>query len=1056
MKQMRLVLSLLLVLPSPALAQDAATIQRAVTGLEWREIGPATMGGRISDLAVLESNPAVFYVGTATGGIWRTTNHGTTWTPLFDEQETSSIGDVTLAPSNPNVVWVGTGEHQNRQSSPWGAGVYRSTDAGRTWTHLGLTNTRHISRIVVHSRDPDVAWVGAVGHLWGPNEERGVYKTTDGGRTWERVLYVDENTGVIDLVGDPGDPETLYAAMYQRRRTAFGFNGGGPGSGIYRTTDGGATWTELTNGLPDGDMGRIGLEVYRRDGNLVYAVVEARGDAQGVYRSTDRGETWEQMSQENPRPMYFSKIRIDPNDPERIYLGGVQLHISSDGGRTFVRNAREVHSDHHALWIDPSNSNHLIMGSDGGISVSFDRAESWRMYDNIALAQFYEIGFDMQDPYFVCGGLQDNGTWCGPSATWSQQGVRNHDWFNIHGGDGFYAQMDPSDPSIVFAESQNGNISRVDLTTGERQSIRPLMRGDMDNEDEEDDDYRWNWNTPIHISIHNRQTLYAGANVLARSTDQGRSWTIISPDLTKDLDRSTLEIMGVPENRMLSRHDGVSSYGTITTIAESPLDANVLYVGTDDGNVQVTRDGGTTWTNVFDAIPELPERTYVSRVVASNHEAGAVYATFDGHYADDYRPYVYVSTNYGNSWRRITTGLPDWSVNVLAEHPRSADLLFVGNEVGVFFSIDRGEAWHRLDSNLPTVPVDDIKIHPRENDLILGTHGRSIWVLDDIAPLEQLSADVLAADVHAFPVGQATLVNRNSPQGWTPGAFETPDGPTEALIRYYLGREVAPAAPVTADEPAEQGPMASNGQDEMNGDTAVSISILDATGATVRTLDGPGEAGTHQVEWDLRMNPPYEVEENQQGGGGFFGRPRGPLVMPGTYTARIDAHGTSRTVEIPVRADPRIQISAADRQARQDAMMTLNALGKPLHDAGEALDRVVAQVESAKKLLKDAENAPDALKAEADSLSQALDDVDDDVNGASRTALRLFFTIERATMRPSADQLWQVDEVWEDATEAIEELNALITGRIPAFHQRLNAEGIRPDTGQAVALPSRR
>lgn len=621
------VLALPLVAPQSAAQTDR--IEAAVAALEWRELGPTIMIGRVADIAVVESDPSIFYVGAATGGVWKTVNHGTTWAPIFENQPTSSIGDVTLAPSNPNIVWVGTGEPQNRQSSPWGNGVYKSTDAGRTWEHMGLTDTHHIPRMAIHPRNPDIVYVAAVGHLWGANPERGVFKTSDGGKTWEHVLFVNENTGAIDLVMDPGDPQTLFAAMYQRRRTAFGFNGGGPGSGIYRTTDGGVSWKELTNGLPTVDKGRIGLDIYRRDGNLVFALVEAdpRGQGfgqqaadstetrrNGVYRSTDRGETWEHVSTTNSRPMYYSQIRVDPNDPERIYLGGSSLYRSSDGGRSFTNDAaRGVHSDHHALWIDPHNSNHLLLGGDGGVSVSFDRSDNWRQFSNLPLAQFYEIGIDMRDPYHVCGGLQDNGSWCAPSATLSNQGIRTRDWYNVNGGDGFYTLLDPVN-RLMFSESQGGNLTRVDLVTMERARLRPVPRP---TDEEEDRSYRFNWDAPLVMSAHDPATIYFGANHLLKSTDRGVTWREISPDLTKQIDRSELQIMGAGEDGMLSRHDGISSYGNITALSESAINADVLYVGTDDGNLHVTRDGGATWDDITSRVRDLPERTYVTRLVAS-------------------------------------------------------------------------------------------------------------------------------------------------------------------------------------------------------------------------------------------------------------------------------------------------------------------------------------------------------------------------------------------------------------------------------------------------------
>jgi photosystem II stability/assembly factor-like uncharacterized protein len=1021
---------------------DAATaqteVENAVADLEWRNTGPAIMGGRIADLAVVESNPAFFYVGVATGGVWKTTNHGTTWETVFDDESTSSVGDVTLAPSNPNIVWVGTGEPQNRQSSPWGNGVYKSTDAGRTWTHMGLTNTHHISRIQIHPHNPDVVYVAAVGHLWGPNPERGVYKTSDGGTTWDLVLFVDENTGAIDLAMDPGDSETLFAAMYQRRRAGFGFNGGGPGSGLYRTTDGGANWMESTDGLPEGDKGRIGIDIYRRDGNIVFAIVEAR-QGRGVYRSMDRGETWEFRSETNNRPMYYSQIRVDPNDPERVYAGGSSLYRSSDGGKTFTPDAaRGVHSDHHALWINPDNSNHLILGGDGGVSVSFDRSDNWRQLRNMILAQFYEIGVDMQDPYYVCGGLQDNGSWCGPSNTLSTQGIRNKDWYNVGSGDGFYTVMDPNNPDIMFAESQGGFIARVDLTTMERTYIRPTGRP---GDDGEMPSYRWNWDMPIVMSAHDPATIYVGSNVLFKSTDRGFTWEQFSPDLTKQIDRDTLEIMGTQLRRpMLSRNDGISSYGNMTSISESPLNPNVVYAGTDDGNLQVTQDAGATWTDVVDHISDLPERTYLSRVVASRFAEGRVYATFDGHRNDDFKPYVFVSDDFGQRWRPLVQGLPDgWSVNIIAEHPRNQNLLFVGNEVGVYFSIDQGGNWTRLKNNLPTVPVDDIIVHSRENDLVIGTHGRGIWIMDDITPLEELSQDVLASAAHLFSVRAATSYNAYSPQGWTPGVLAAPNPRQGARIRYYLGADVG-----------EGMVAASNGT---NGEEAqVKITILDADGAVVRELEGSGKAGGHEVMWDLRLPRPYEPEPSQQGG--FFGAPQGPRVLPGTYTVRLEAAGQALSTEFDVRLDPRVRISSADLEARQEAMMSMYALAKPLYEAQGKVRELNEQLSEIQTLIKDREDVPESIGTSATEIGTELGEIGRDLGQASRGS-RGARQIEASTTRPSPDVLFQIDRAWEQVPGLIEQLNAIITTRMPALYDDLNQHGVRPSPGEQLEVPKK-
>src|SRR3954469_24401522 len=707
-----LIIPFLLVVRSRA--QPPAGIDPSRLGpLHWRSIGPANTGGRIDDFAVarVPGQPDAIYVASASGGVFKSTNQGTSWTRVFDRVDAMmSIGDVAVAAANPNVVWAGTGEANNRQSSSWGDGVYKSIDAGQTWTRSGLGDTRHIARIVIDPRNPDLVYVAAAGHLWGSNSERGVFKASDGGRTWAKVLYVDDNTGATDLVMDPRDPQTLFAAMYQRQRKAWGFNGGGPGSGIFRSRDGGASWTRLTSGLPPGDKGRIGLDIFHGDPRVVLAVVEAAGRDSGVYRSTDGGDTWQAWSTINPRPMYYSQIRADPKDPTRVYLLGSNrgFYVSNDSGKTFTDVFSTIHSEDHALWIDPDDTNHLIVGGDGGVSISWDRGQTWLFRDNLPVGQFYEISADMQDPYVVCGGLQDNGHWCVPSATRARTGISNHDGFNIGSGDGFYARLDPTDARTAIIESQDGRANRVNLTTLERQAIAPITRpasrgpaasggaGAVERD-------RWNWDTPIVMSSFDPKTIYIGAQMLFRSPDRGATWKAISPDLTANLDRDGLEMMGSRvSDRALSRHDGVTAFSTLTTIGESPLDARLLYAGSDDGRLSVTRDGGQTWSGVHDRISGLPRGTSVSSVLPSRHAAGRVYATFDGHFNDDYRAYVYVSDDYGQTWRSITAGLPATAVHKLREHPRSPRLLFTGHERGIHFSIDGGASWSPLTLNMPT------------------------------------------------------------------------------------------------------------------------------------------------------------------------------------------------------------------------------------------------------------------------------------------------------------------------------------------------------------------
>ena len=1034
-------------------------------GLKWRSIGPANHGGRTVDFAVAlrPEAPDVIYAATASGGLWASSNEGTTWEPVFDEVDgLLSIGDVAVAPSNPNIVWVGTGEANNRQSSPWGDGVYVSVDGARSWQHVGLKETRHVGRIVIHPTNPDVVYVAAVGHLWGPNEERGVYRTTDGGESWEKVLYVDQHTGAVDLVMDPLDPKTLLAAMYQRQRSNWGFAGGGPGSGLYRTVDGGESWEELTEGLPEGEMGRIGLAIYPKDPRLVYAIVEAdprggfgappRPESElkgGVFRSTDRGESWEQVNTLNPRPSSYSQIRVDPNDPHRVYVLGQRLHVSDDGGRTFTAplwstwieghafGGGGVHPDNHALWIDPRNSNRQLLGNDGGVMMSWDRGETWRFIDNLPIGQFYEIGVDMRDPYYVCGGLQDNGSWCVPSATRSRDGITNHDVYNVGGGDGFNAEIDPNDHTILFLEWQGGRIYRLDLTTMHRQQLRPMPKA---KPEDDDDGYRWNWNTPIVMSTRDPATIYVGSNHVHRSTDRGVTWEEISPDLTSAIDRDELEIMGRKvTDEALSRHDGVSSYGNLTTVSESPLEPEVLYTGSDDGQVHLTRDGGANWTNITD-IPGLPPFTYVSGMVVSAHAPGRVYATFDGHANDDYKPYVYVSDNYGRMWRSLTNGLPEeTSVNVIQEHHRNPNLLFVGHEKGVHVSIDRGESWASLNNNLPPVPVDDLVIHPRDNDLIVGTHGRSIWILDDIGPLEALTEEVLGSDGQLLPGQPARLFHMNSPQGWFGrGQFFAPNPDYGARITYYL-REAA-------DE--------------------VEISIRDASGEQVRKLEGSGKRGINRVTWDLLMEPPFEPEEGQTFG--YAGIPSGPPVLPGDYsvqvTVRRGGSGSDQplrlTGNIVVGPDPEIAVSDADRRARHDALLTIRDLQRAMDASEKAARRLKEQLDEVQGTLAKRQDDPvpeglgDRLKELADQLEEIQDEARD-VQGSIDPIPHLGGDIREYEGAPRPDERRALDWAFEEGTELVEVLNGLIQSELPSLYEELNAESLWPPRVPTVSPPRR-
>lgn len=935
-----------------------------IKGLRWRDLGPGSMGGRIVDLAVVESDPSTYYVATASGGVFKTVNRGVTFEPVFDKSGGSpSIGDICVAPSDPKVVWVGTGEHNARNSVSWGDGVYKSTDGGKTWKHMGLAESFQIGRIAIHPKNPNIVFVGAAGRLWGPNEQRGLFRSEDGGQTWEKVLYVDDNTGCIDIAFKPDDPNVLLAAMYERQRDAY--DGGdpakrwGPGSGLHKSTDGGKTWKRITDGLPTVKMGRIGIgwsrskpdtvftiieteryghapkeakkpafmgisggdsvesgariaEVIRegpsdeaglQDGDIVRAVddepvenyealieqirAHAAGDkvtltierggqekrieltfgerpvrggsgdrpfaaslggqqpnvqdkqgdegfeTGGVYKSTDAGETWTRINSLNPRPFYYSQIHVDPTDDRYIYVLGIALHNSDDGGKTFKTTGRGVHPDHHAMWIDPNDGRHIVLGCDGGLYVTHDRTATWEFVHNLPIGQFYHVAVDSRRLYNIYGGLQDNGSWGGPSATRSGPGPTAEDWFPVFGGDGFVCAVDPEDPDLIYYEMQYGRLGRVHLRTGERASLTPKK--------EDGKTYRFNWKTPFLLSHHNSRIYYVAGNYVFRSLNRGEDLRILSPRITKD--------------------DKASA----TALAESPLDPGVLYVGTDDGRLWLTRDGGAGWTDITERVELLKRPKRVSSLEASRYEAGRVYMTLDGHYYDDDRMYALVSEDYGQSWTLLTNDAPAHSARVLREDVSSENVLYLGAEFGAFVSLDRGGHWHSLSNNMPPVAVHEFAQHGLTGEIVAGTHGRGVWVMD-ATPLRQASLKTLAAAAHLYEpssaviwggftgkrlFGQKRFVGENRPRG--------------VIIHYHLQQDAK----------------------------EVSLKVLDLEGNAVRTLKAEGKRGLHTVVWDLRRNR----QRNQRFGG---------AAAPGRYRIVLEAGGQQHTAAVTVLADPTI------------------------------------------------------------------------------------------------------------------------------------------------------
>lgn len=1005
----------------------------AVAGLQWRSIGPASTGGRIADFAVAETpgQPEIMYVGTASGGVFKSRNAGISWSPIFDHAgepthpAMMSIGAVAVAPSSPNVVWVGTGEVDNRQSSSWGNGIYRSLDGGATWQYMGLEQTRHIAKIVVDPRDPQVVYVAALGHLWGANPERGVYKTTDGGATWHKILYHDDNTGATDLQMSPANPNLLFAALYQRQRRGWGFNGGGPGSGIYRSNDGGATWTHLTRDLPSAPLGRIGLALSPADPGLVYAIIEAdpagtpeKDRRGGVYVSHDQGETWGHLSALDPRPMYYSRIYVDPRDASRVYIMGSErgFYISDDGGRNFRDVFSQVHGEDHALWIDPRDHNHLVIGGDGGVSISYDRGLTWSFRNDMPIGQFYNISLsgagpsaragsapvNSGSPYLICGGLQDNGNWCLPSATRLSVGIANGDTFNVGGGDGMQAVF-VGDNHTLLVSLQNGATTRLDLRDFSRQGIGPVPPPEPPQPGAAPL-YRWYWTAPLLVAPGRPQTIYTAANVLFRSPDQGRSWEAISPDLTAHVDRSKLEMMGAPiPDKALSKNDGQDNFSALTAVGLSPLDPKLIYTGADDGTVERSRDGGGTaagaWTNLASHFPSLPAMTNVSSLEPSRFVPGRVYATFDGHFNDDYKPYIYVSDDYGDSWRSIASDLPATSVHRLRESPYNQDFLVVGTEQGVYASWDRGGHWTPLNTNLPPVPVYDLGFQATTGDLVLGTHGRSIWILDDAKALAHFEAPTPASPPRLLPIAPTPLRRLYTPQAWYgAGEFFGPNPPNGALIRYVVASDAA------------KGPA--------------KLSITSGA-SLVRELTLPVQAGLNHIVWDLRYSAPPAAEG---GRGGFRRASEGPMVEPGTYTVRLSLPGQAdQTSTLQVTGTPSSTV-------RTDAVMQAYRLQLAMGPAQRATDELERQLTALQQVLQTGQPPDTRGLAVVHRAASQQATVARDLGRAAAQAAAIARALDSYPGAPTAEQLRQLQWAETAARAATGSLNELIrSGMAPAY-----------------------
>lgn len=980
-----------------ALAQSAEEDKASpLASLPLRAIGPAYPSGRISDFAFFPSGYHDYLAATASGGLWRTRNAGATWTPVFDNEGTYAIGVVEIAPSDEKTIWVGTGENNAQRSVAFGDGVYKSSDGGQTWTNMGLKESGHISQIWIHPDDANTVLVAAQGPLWSAGGDRGLFKTTDGGATWTSILSVDEHTGINEFIVDPDDFDTIVASSYQRRRHVWVLINGGPGSGIHRTTDGGETWAEISAGLPTDDMGRVGLAMAPSTPDMLYAIIEAQPDEQGIYRSVDFGQSWEKRSDHmTTSPQYYNEIVVDPKNADMLYSLDTFSKRSDDGGQTFTDlNAAHRHVDDHAMWIDPDNTNHMIIGGDGGIYESWDGGDVWRHTSNLPIVQFYRIQPDNAEPFYnICGGTQDNNSLCGPSRTDLVHGITNSDWHIVLGGDGYKPQIDPRDPNIVYAQYQYGGLVRYDRRTHERVFLTPQPPSG-------EPAYKWNWNTPLLISPHNPDRIYYAAEYLFASNDRGNNWEIISPDLTRQIDRNALEVMGrVWSVDAIAKNDSTSIFGAAIALSESPLVEGLIYVGTDDGVISVTEDNGANWRR-RDTTRGVPDMTLVEDIIASVHDGDVAYAVFDNHKRNDHKPYVFRTDNRGGSWRDISGDLPDWgSVHTIAEDHIDPDLLFVGTEFGLFYSQNGGRNWQALKTGFPTIDVRDIEIQRRENDLVVGTFGRGIYVLDDYSALRTSTEALAQTEATLFPVRDSWIYIEGDLWGPAGGAkafngdnfWFAENPPFGAVFTYVLRDGLKTLAKTRRDAeieiekeggdtpyPAWEALRAEDRQDE----PAILFIISDAAGNVVRRITGPTSEGLHRVAWDLRYAAPEAVQLTPPTPSPFANPNVGPLVVPGQYSVTLAkrVNGVVTTLSEPqsFTLKPLHQTPEAttDRAAllafQQDTARIYRVVEGSTRSASELRNRLA----HLKLGVETIEASNVSLRAEIQAMEARLDDVD--------------------------------------------------------------------------------